>query len=212
MRILIIDDHPIIRKGLLHLLEQELQQERIEADEADCQEDAASLLAEHQYDLVLLDISLGGRSGLDLLKKIRQEQPSLPVLIISMHPEDQYALRTIRMGAAGYLSKHAAPDDLITAITQIRSNGTYLSPTVSRLLADEISRTKRSSAVSHELLSDREMEVAGLLAAGCPSKQIAHDLNISLKTVHTHRARLMKKLQLANNAELAAYFIRSGLL
>ena len=153
MRILIIDDHPIIRKGLLHLLEQELQQERIEADEADCQEDAAGLLAEHQYDLVLLDISLGGRSGLDLLKKIRQEQPSLPVLIISMHPEDQYALRTIRMGAAGYLSKHAAPDDLITAITQIRSNGTYLSPTVSRLLADEISRTKRSSAIYRQTMN-----------------------------------------------------------
>jgi len=213
MRILIVDDHPFVRKGLMHVMQEDLPREQIEADEADSCEGATALLSEQHYDLVLLDISLGGRSGLDLLKQIRHDQPTLPVLVISMHPEDQYALRAIRMGAAGYLSKHSAPDDLSTAILQIRQHGTYLSPTVSVLLADEICRNKRCSvSSSHERLSNREMEVAGLIASGLRAQQIADNLGLSLKTIHTHRSRLMKKLQMANNAELTAYFIRNGLL
>lgn len=212
MRILIVDDHPFVRKGLLHVLREDLPKEQIEADEADSCEAATALLADHQYDLVLLDISLGGRNGLDLLKEIKQQEPGLPVLVISMHPEDQYALRTIRMGAAGYLTKHSAPDELTTAILQIRQHGSYLTPSVSRLLTDEISRNRRTNAAEpHQLLTNREMEVATMIASGLPAKQIAHNLNLSIKTVHTHRSRLMKKMQLANNAELASYFIRNGL-
>lgn len=211
MKILIVDDHPFVRKGLLHVLEQDLPDQQIEVSEADSVESATEQLARHRFDLVLLDISLEGRSGLDLLKQIQKKRPGLPVLIISMHPEDQYALRTIRMGAAGYLSKHSAPDELTTAIHQILTTGTYVSPVVSRLMADEISCRKRNVA-THNLLSNREMEIAGLLAAGLSVKQIAQNLGIGIKTVHTHRSRLMKKLQLTNNSELTAYFIRNGLM
>ncbi len=215
MRVIIIDDHPFVRKGLLHVMQQELKDEQVEADEADSFDSASTILAtDKKYDLALLDISLGGRSGLDLLKLIRQRQPELPVLVVSMHPEDQYALRTMKMGAAGYLSKHSAPDDLTKAIKEIRSHGNYISPAVSRLMAHEITRSTKSrkATAPHELLTNREMEIAGLIASGCRLKQIGEDLNLSIKTVATHRTRILKKIQIANNAELATYFIRNGLL
>lgn len=212
MRVLIIDDHSFVRKGLLHVL-QELD-DTIESDEASSFEDAVvQLQAEQCYDLVLLDISLGGRSGFELLQFINQQQPGLPVLIISMHPEEQYALRSIKMGAAGYLSKHSAPDELINAVQQIKAHGAYISPTIARMMTSELSSKRRSQAVSpHDLLTNREMEVAVMIASGKPMRQIAEGLHLSIKTVNTHRTRLLKKLQLANNAELAAYFIRNRLV
>lgn len=212
MRVLIVDDHSFVRKGLLHVL-QELD-DTIESDEASSFEDAVvQLQAEQCYDLVLLDISLGGRSGFELLQFINQQQPGLPVLIISMHPEEQYALRSIKMGAAGYLSKHSAPDELINAVQQIKAHGAYISPTIARMMTSELSSKRRSQAVSpHDLLTNREMEVAVMIASGKPMRQIAEGLHLSIKTVNTHRTRLLKKLQLANNAELAAYFIRNRLV
>lgn len=212
MRVLIVDDHSFVRKGLLHVL-QELD-DTIESDEASSFEDAVvQLQAEQCYDLVLLDISLGGRSGFELLQFINQQQPNLPVLIISMHPEEQYALRSIKMGAAGYLSKHSAPDELINAVQQIKAHGAYISPTIARMMTSELSSKRRSQAVSpHDLLTNREMEVAVMIASGKPMRQIAEGLHLSIKTVNTHRTRLLKKLQLANNAELAAYFIRNRLV
>jgi len=211
MRILVVDDHPFVRKGLIHVMQQGMQGEELQADEADSFDSAEQLLqTDSRYDLVLLDISLGGKSGIELLKSIRQKTPELPVLVVSMHPEDQYAVRTIRMGAAGYLSKHSAPDELNTAIHQILEYGTYLSPNVSRLIAEEFVRSGKPS--NHALLSNREMEIANLVASGLRMKQIADDLGLSIKTVSTHRSRLLKKLNLANNAELTAYFMRNGLL
>ena len=214
MHILIIDDHSFVRKGLLHVLQQDLHPEQVTADEAADFDDAVALLPKDaKYDLVLLDISLGGRSGLELLRIIRHHHPTLPVLIVSMYPEDQYAVRTIKMGASGYLPKHSAPDDLTNAVSQIRKHGSYISPSVARLLANEVSTPQRAALESpHLLLSNRELEIATLIASGCPMPQIADRLNLSIKTVNTHRTRLFKKLKLANNAELAAYFVRNGLL
>jgi DNA-binding NarL/FixJ family response regulator len=212
MRVLIVDDHSFVRKGLLHVLQD--SDEPVESDEAASFEDAVVQLQTcRPYDLVLLDISLGGRSGFELLQFITRQYPGLPVLMVSMHPEEQYALRSIKMGAAGYLSKLSAPDELINAVQQIRAHGAYISPSIARIMTIELGNKRRTETVSpHDLLTNREMEVAVMVASGKSMRQIAEDLHLSIKTVNTHRTRLMKKLQLANNAELAAYFIRNRLM
>ena len=212
MRVLIVDDHSFVRKGLLHVLQD--SDEPVESDEAASFEDAVVKLQTcRPYDLVLLDISLGGRSGFELLQFITRQYPGLPVLMVSMHPEEQYALRSIKMGAAGYLSKLSAPDELINAVQQIRAHGAYISPSIARIMTIELGNKRRTETVSpHDLLTNREMEVAVMVASGKSMRQIAEDLHLSIKTVNTHRTRLMRKLQLANNAELAAYFIRNRLM
>ena len=211
MKILIIDDHPFVRKGLIHVLAHEMGDD-LTVNEADCQADVLSHFSEQTYDLVLLDVSLEGRSGLDTLAWIKKEHPSVPVLIVSMHPEDQYALRAIRLGAAGYLTKHSAPVDLIAAITQIRTTGKYISPTLSLLLAEEIGRRTDKRGSLYELLSNREMEIGRLITSGSTAKEIAAILNLSVKTVNTYRARLLPKLSVRNNVELTAYFIENKLI
>ncbi len=213
MKLLIIDDHSFVRKGLLHVLQEELPDEQITADEAASFDSAVALLHDSaQYDLVLLDISLAGRSGLELLTLVKQQYPELPVLVVSMHPVEQYALRTIKLGAAGYLPKHAAPDELSTAVVQIRDYGSYLTPAVAHLLAREYNRSEHAEDKNlHDLLSKRELEVARLVVAGRPIKQIAAQLHISIKTIHTHRSRVLHKLQISRDAELAAYFIHHNL-
>jgi len=211
VKILIVDDHPFVRKGLIHVLAHEMGDD-LTVNEADCQSDVLSLFTEHTYDLVLLDVSLEGRSGLDILAWIKKEHPSVPVLIVSMHPEDQYALRAIRLGAAGYLTKHSAPVDLIAAIAQIRITGKYISPKLSLLLAEEIGRRTDKRSSLYELLSNREMEIGRLIASGSTAKEIAAILNLSVKTVNTYRARLLPKLSVRNNVELSAYFIENKLI
>ncbi len=211
MKILIVDDHPFVRKGLIHVLAHEMGDD-LTVNEADCQSDVLTLFTGHTYDLVLLDVSLEGRSGLDILAWIKKEHPSVPVLIVSMHPEDQYALRAIRLGAAGYLTKHSAPVDLIAAIAQIRITGKYISPKLSLLLAEEIGRRTDKRSSLYELLSNREMEIGRLIASGSTAKEIAAILNLSVKTVNTYRARLLPKLSVRNNVELSAYFIENKLI
>ena len=211
MKILIIDDHPFVRQGLIHVLTHEMG-DRLAVNEADRQSDVLKLFSAHAYDLVLLDVSLEGRSGLDILAWIKKEHPLVPVLIISMHPEDQYALRAIRLGAAGYLTKHSAPVDLIAAISQIRTTGKYISPKLSLLLAEEVGRRTEKRGSLHELLSNREMEIGRLIASGSTAKEIAAILNLSVKTVNTYRSRLLPKLGIRNNVELTAYFIENKLI
>ncbi len=211
MRILIIDDHPFVRKGLLHVLHDEMGSAII-ADEAASQMEALSFLEANRYDLVLLDVSLEGRSGLDILSWINKERLSLPVLIISMYPEEQYAIRAMRLGAAGYLTKHSAPAELMSAIKQIQSCGKYISSNVSMLLANEIVAHNNSNKKPHEKLSNREFEIARLIALGVYPRDIAESLKLSVKTINTYRSRLFKKLALRNNAELTKYFIQNNLI
>jgi len=211
VQILIVDDHPFIRKGLIHVLQYELANEVVRIDEAGSHSEALSCLSAASYDLILLDVSLEGRNGLDLLMWIRKERPHTPVLVISMHPEDQYALRAIRLGAAGYLSKQSAPAELMTAITGIRTHGRYISHRLSLLMAEDLGRTGHGT-VLHEHLSNREMEIGGMIARGESPAEIAEALNLSVKTVNTYRTRLLNKLAVRNNVGLTSYFIHNNLI
>ena len=212
MRYLIIDDHPIVRAGLVHIMKQELQDDELQIDEASNSVEATAMLAAMPYGLVMLDISLAGRNGLDILAQVRRERPQLPVLVVSMYPEDQYALRTFKLGAAGYLSKHAAAMDLVTAIKSILLTGRYISQNVSLLLANEVGHSPRSTGNSHELLSNREIEVACLIARGMTVKEVAECLNLSDRTISTYRSRLLAKMRIRNNVELTSYCIHQGLI
>ena len=206
MRFLIVDDHPFIRVGLMHVLQNELCDSDLLIDEADSFETAMELIRAHEYEVVTVDISLSGKSGIHLLKQIKQEKPQLPVLIISTYGEDQYAIETLKLGAAGYMSKHTAAEELMTAIAQIKNSGKYISPKVALLLAEAISVYPSSPGIQHKPLSNRESEVARMLASGTQVKTIAFELGLSIKTISTHRTRLLAKLGLSSNVALANYF------
>jgi two-component system, NarL family, invasion response regulator UvrY len=211
MRYLIVDDHPFIRKGLIHVLQNGMSGSDLVIDEADSFVTAMELIHTHEYEMVTVDISLSGKNGLYLLKQIKQEKPQVPVLIISTHGEDQYAVETLRLGAAGYMSKHTAAEELIPAIWQIRSSGKYISPKVALLLAEAIAINPSSPAELYKRLSNREMEVATKLAGGTQVKTIAFELGLSTKTISTYRTRLLEKLGLASNIALANYFSHNKL-
>ena len=211
MRFLIVDDHPFIRKGLIHVLQKGMSYSDLVIDEADSFDAAMELVHTNEYELVTVDISLNGKSGIYLLKQIKEEKPQLPVLIISTHGEDQYAIETLKLGAAGYMSKHTAAEELIPAIGQIRTSGKYISPKVALLLAEAITINPSTPAELYKRLSNREMEVAGMLASGTQVKVIAFELGLSAKTVSTHRVRLLEKLGLASNIALANYFSQNKL-
>jgi DNA-binding NarL/FixJ family response regulator len=212
MRILIVDDHPFVRKGLIHVLQNEISESDLIIDEADSFDTALEKIRNHEYEIVTVDISLNGKSGIHLLKQIKEEKPRLPVLIISTYSEDQYALETLKLGAAGYMSKHSAADELMIAIQHIRSNGKYISQKVALLLAEAISIKPFSPVSSHKPLSSREKDVATMLVQGTPVKAIALALCLSVKTISTHRTRLLEKLGLTSNVALANYFSQNKLL
>jgi two-component system invasion response regulator UvrY len=208
IRILFVDDHALLRAGIKLLL---ADAPGIEvAGEAASAGEAMERLHAGPWDLLLLDISLPGRSGLDLLKQIKATKPHLPVLILSMYPEEQYAVRVLRAGASGYLTKESAPDQLVAAIRKVAQGGRYVSPTVAERLVDELGA--RGAESPHETLSDREFEVFRLLASGRTVGQIASAVNLSVKTVSTHRRHVLNKMRMRNNADLTQYAVRHGLL
>jgi len=211
MRYLIVDDHPFIRKGLLFVLQNGMSDSDLVIDEADSFDTAMELIHTHEYEMVTVDISLSGKNGLYLLKQIKQEKPQVPVLIISTHGEDQYAIETLKLGAAGYMSKHTAAEELIPAILQIRNSGKYISPKVALLMAEALSSNPSAPVELYKRLSNREMEIATMLAGGIQIKAIAFELGLSAKTVSTHRTRLLEKLGLTNNIALANYFSHNKL-
>lgn len=212
MRFLIIDDHPVIRKGLIYVITSEPDYADSQFDEAGSGAEALDMFHANQYDLLLLDISLPDRSGLELLEQVHQEKPLLPVLVMSIHAENIYAIRALKKGAAGYISKTAAVHHLITAIESIRRIGKYISSDVSLLLAAEVGKSHRSHVNPHDLLSNREMEVACLIASGISTREIAEQLFLSIKTINTHRSRLLAKLGLKNSIKLATYCIQNQLV
>lgn len=210
-RFLIVDDHAVVRRGVAEIIQETVNVEAT-VDEASSGQEALFKSYQNDYDLILLDISMPGCNGLEVLRDIKANKPDVPVLILSMYPEDQYALRAFAMGAAGYLNKYSAPGELVSAIEQIEASGKYVSPAAALVLANAASRGKRQFSAPHEQLSNREMEVACLIAGGKAVKQIAVELSLSVKTVNTHRSRLLKKLGLAGNVELATYFLRNKLV
>ncbi|MBT0663452.1 response regulator transcription factor [Geobacter pelophilus] len=211
MNILIVDDHSVVRKGLMQIIEEDPSLEARFFETATAQE-ATRILAGHPIELVILDISLPGKGGLDLLKEIRTGKNEVPVLIVSMYPEEQYAIRALKLGANGYLSKATAAEDLICAIKQLTTSGKYISPALSSLLAAEVASGRPLGKLPHEMLSYRELQIACLLASGKSSQEAAAELCLSVKTIGSYRSRLMQKLNVRNNAELTSYCIRHALV
>jgi two-component system invasion response regulator UvrY len=208
LRILIVDDHPIVRQGLRQTLADAA--EIGEIGEAATPQEALDLVRQQEWDAVILDIGLPGRGGLQLLKDIKHEMPRLPVLVLSMHSEDQYAVRTLRAGAAGYLTKEAATEKLLDAILKVASGGRYISRQLAERLATEL--TVDTSRPLHASLSDREFDVLRRIAMGQTVSDIADYLSLSVKTVSTYRARILEKMRLKNNAELMQYVLTNHLL
>jgi DNA-binding NarL/FixJ family response regulator len=208
IRVLIADDHAILRSGLKEILGHELKD--VECGEA---EDARQVLLQVQsggWDLVMLDITMPGRSGLDILKDIKAVRPKLPVLVLSMHPEDQYGKRVLKAGASGYMRKESAPDELIKAIRKVLAGGRYVSPALAEKLAVDLSDDV--GWPSHETLSDREFEVLRMIASGKTVGRIAEELHLSVTTVSTYRARILEKMDLNTTAELMHYALRNHLV
>jgi two-component system invasion response regulator UvrY len=208
IRILIADDHPIVRAGLKQILA-EASDIEVAAEAGDGHE-LLRRIREGGIDVALLDISMPGLTGLDALKQIKIENPSLPILVLSMHPEDQYGIRVLKAGAAGYLMKSAAPDQLIGAIRKVQRGGRYVSPDLAEKIAFDLQAG--ASGLPHEALSDREYQVMCMIASGKTVKQIAAELALSEKTVSTYRARILEKMNMKTNSELTHYAIKLDLV
>ncbi|MEW5890863.1 MAG: response regulator transcription factor [Pseudomonadota bacterium] len=209
IRILIADDHAIVRQGLRHILSD--TEDLVVAGEADNGVQALQLARQAEYDVVLLDVSMPDRNGIDTLKQLKKEFPRLAVLMLSMHPEEHYAIRALKAGASGYLTKQSAPEMLVSAIRQVAAGKKYVSPAVAEELANAISDDD-GDKLPHEKLSDREYQTLCMIASGKTLTQIAEELNLSVKTVSVYRARLLEKMKLKNNAELTHYGLKHGLV
>ena len=206
MKILIVDDHAMVREGLKRILLDEFKDAAF--GEAGNATEALEQVWKKPWELVLLDISMHGRSGLDVLKEIRVSAFKVPVLVLSGHPEEQYAVRVLKAGAAGYLVKGSAPQELCRAARRVLSGGKYITPSLAEQLAAQVQASDRPA---HESLSNREYQVMLLIAEGKASKEIGDELSLSVKTVGTYRTRILEKLHLRNNAELMRYVLERDL-
>ena len=207
-RVLIADDHPVVRRGLVEIVAGE--PDMTVAGQAATGPEALAFVRTHGCDVVVLDLSLPGLSGLDVLKQLKHEQPRLPVLVLSMYPEDQFAVRVLRAGAAGYLTKESAPDELVRALRKVSRGGRYVSAALAEQLAAAVADP--APTPPHGALSDREYEVMCLLASGRTVKEVAAALGLSVKTVSTYRARLLEKMHMKTNADLTRYCMESRLI
>lgn len=208
IKILIADDHTILRDGLKQILSESPDLQVV--GEADNGLDALKKIREEDWDVVVLDMSMPGKSGIELIKQIKTEKPKLPLLILSMHKEDVYAMRTLKAGASGYLCKDSASSQLVSAIRKVAGGGMYLNPDVAEKLAFGLRPV--SDAPSHTLLSDREYQVFLLLVQGRQLTQIADDLNLSVKTISTHKTRILEKMHIDNLSGLIKYALANKLL
>ena len=208
MKILIVDDHVIFRAGLTQLLLHELRNPVIE--EAGDGMSALYKLPEKKWDIILLDINLPDKNGIEVLKSIKQSKPEQPVLMLSMYSEDQYAVRALRAGAAGYLTKETSPDELINAIKQVATGRKYISNSLAHIMATHLQEDENNDN-PHKSLSDREYDIFIRIASGKTVSQIADQLKLSVKTISTYRTRVLKKMNLQNNAELVQYAVHNNI-
>lgn len=206
-RILIADDHPIVLKGLKQILEESGIVRRI--TQVNSGEEVLATIKENNFDVILLDISMSGINGIETLEEIKKLKPSLPVLILSMYPEKDYALRAIKAGASGYLTKKSAPAELANAISKIARGGRYISPALADLIASTL--TESSDTPLHERLSNREFQVLRMIATGKSLKEIGGEISLSPKTIGTFRTRILQKLNITSNAELVRYALKHEL-
>ena len=208
LRVLITDDHAVVRRGLKQILEEEFN--KVVFGEAQNTREMLEHLQKEHWDVLILDITLPGRSGLELLGELKLTHPNLPVLVLSMHPEDQYGIRVLKSGASGYMTKESAPDEIVMAIRKLLRGGKYVSPSLAERLAFNL-EVKREKPL-HEALSDREYEVMLMIASGKTLTEIAQKLDLSIKTVSTYRSRILEKTKMRNNAELIRYAIKNQLV
>jgi DNA-binding NarL/FixJ family response regulator len=208
IRLLVADDHAIVRRGL-HQIVAEAPGIEV-AGEAATAEEVLARVEERAWDVVVLDLSLPGGNGLDLLAQVKRRRPDLPVLILTVHSEEQYAVRALRAGAAGYLTKESAPEQLVEAVRKVVRGGRYVSPAVAEKLAFNLGRDP--DRPPHEALSDREYQVLRRVAAGRTVSEVAAELSLSVKTVSTYRTRILEKMGMKSNAELTHYAIKNGLV
>jgi DNA-binding NarL/FixJ family response regulator len=208
IKVVVVDDHAVVREGLKRIVS-ESGGMTVTGEAADGHE-ALRVIKSEPCDVVLLDITMPNKSGLDVLKELHTESPRLPVLVLSMHPEDQYAVRVLRAGAAGYVTKESAPAKLVQAIRKVVRGGKYVSPSLAERLVFDLGADKDKAP--HELLSDREYQVLCLISSGKTVTQIANELALSIKTVSTYRVRILEKLKMKNNAEMTRYAIQEGLV
>ncbi len=208
IKVLIADDHSVVRVGLRQILSG--IRDIAVIDEAANAIEVLEKVKKNDYSVVILDIAMPGKSGLDALKEIKIERPKLPVLILSMYPEDQYAIRVLRAGAAGYMTKDSAPDELVIAVRIVAEGRKYVSPTFAEILALNLDIDREKEL--HEMLSDREYEVLCMIASGKTLSEIAGLLFLSVKTISTYRSRILEKMHLKNNAELTSYVIQNHLI
>lgn len=207
-RILVADDHAVVRKGLIQLLRD--ADSTISVDEAATGQEALDKALQGNYDMVLMDVSMPGRGGLEALKEIKAAKPRLPVLMLSMHPEEQYAVRALRSGASGYVTKDSAADELSGAVRKVLRGGRYVGAALAERLVLDLG--DGSGRPLHESLSDREDQVMRMIASGKTVTVIAGELSLSVKTVSTYRARILEKMRVSNNAEIMRYAVEHGLI
>jgi DNA-binding NarL/FixJ family response regulator len=208
IRVLIADDHAVVRRGVRQILEETSDIEV--AGEASSAAELWPKVCEERFDAVVLDVNLPGRSGLELLGDIKRERPELPVLILTVHSEEQYAVRALKAGASGFLTKESAPEKLVDAVRAIAEGRRFITPEVADKLASSVARGKEGPL--HEGLSDREFQILKMIASGKTVSEIGRELSLSVKTISTHRTRILKKMSLKTNAELTHYAIRNGLV
>ncbi len=203
-----MDDHPIFREGLKKIISE--SHDIVVADEVSTGRELLDRIRKNRYDIIILDISLPDMSGLEILGSLQNDRNHPPVLIISMHPEEQYAVRALKTGASGYLTKGSVPDELLTAVRRVSAGRKYISASLAEKLAADLNRSGEQPA--HDKLSDREYQVMVMLASGRSTSEIARQLSLSLPTISTYRSRILQKINLKNNAELIRYAIRNNLV
>lgn len=208
IKVLVADDHAVVRKGLAQIISETMDMEV--TAEAGTSAEVFEHIRGGSFDVVVLDLNMGDQSGLEVLKNIKAEYPDLPILILSVYPENQFAIRTLRAGASGYLNKDSAPEQLVKAVRRVAEGKRYVSPAVAEELLFQLDT--ESDGPRHESLSDREFQVLRMLSSGSTVSEIAENLNLSVKTISTYRSRVMEKMNMKSNAELTHYAIKNDLI
>jgi two-component system, NarL family, invasion response regulator UvrY len=207
IRVLIADDHAVVREGLKQILLENF--EAVKIGEAKNAEEILEMTRKQDWDVVTLDVAMPGKNGLDVLKQMKRKYPRIPVLVLSVYPEDQYAVRVLQAGASGYMTKESAPDELVYAVRRVLKGGKYISPLLAEKLAESLGTDIKK--LPHESLSDREYEVLRMIGSGKTVSEIANDLSLSVKTISTYRGRVLYKMKMKTNAELMRYAILNKL-
>ncbi len=206
LKILVADDHAVVRQGIKQILAE--NRDKVIYDEAGDGKETLEKALSNDYDLVLLDISMPGKNGLEVLRELKDQKPNLPVLILTIHTEQDYAMRVLRLGASGFVTKQSAPDELMTAILKVASGGKYVSPA----FAEDMVYYLKSGQVKHRELSDREFQVMCMIAQGDTVSEISEQISLSKRTIRTYRSRILKKIDVNNDAELIRYVVENNLI